>query len=473
TDAPNPCPAAPTTTFYVNATTGNDSNTGAGPACAFKTITAALTASNDMTHANATISVAAGTYGVNEVFPLVFNHGRSLVGAGASTTKIQGSSASFNTSNTNSMLDGLGADGGVSTHFFVTLLVGDILGGPNSLTATTVSGVTVLPASNVTVPTTNYLGMVCLAGNGPNTNLTPPLPAPNLIVKGVTVGPNFDYDVVLGSSPTQQTACNAAITTSTFAAANAGILTGACGAANPNLSWPSSQIGDGQVGDANTFTGTGIGVFIAGCGSMQSLSTNHFTSGFRGIVAVSQPAQYVEILGNTFDGTTAPFMGIGIQTNPVAVFSKLNDNTFANISESSAADTAVGETTGYALKLGGGHVLQAQRNTISNNDNGIYISGTMAANFDFSADGNPVNRNQFYCNSKTLAGNGYDVVLACGAGNVANFTGNQWDHGGPTTSVSLSTSPNGTDIATGASSGANTTSFGALISTACAAGRVH
>ena len=473
TDSPNPCSAAPTSAFYVNATTGSDSNSGSGPTCAFKTISAALTASNDPSHTNATINLAAGTYGANETFPLIVDRGRSLVGAGAATTKIQGSSASYNTSNTNSPLDGLGADGGVSTHFFVTLLVGDLLGGSNSVGATTVSGVTVLPASSVTAPTTNYLGIVCLAGNGPNTNLTPPLPTPNLVIKGVTVGPNFDSDVMLGASPKQQTACNATITSSTFAAANAGIVTGACGAANPTLSWPSSQIGDGQVADANTFTGTAIGVFVQGCGSIQSINTNRFTSGYRGIVAISQPAQYVEILGNTFDGTTAPFMGIGIQTNSSAVFAKLNDNTFANISESSGADTAIGETTGYALKLGAGRILQAQRNAIDNNDNGIYIGGSIGVNFDFSADGQPVNRNQFYCNSKTLSGNGYDLVLAYGGGTSANFGGNQWDHGVPTTSVSLTTSPNGTDVVTGSSAGATTSNAGAAISTACAAGRVH
>src|SRR5947209_17502993 len=44
-DAPDPCASAPTTTFYVNASAGNDANKGSGPLCAFKTITAALTAS--------------------------------------------------------------------------------------------------------------------------------------------------------------------------------------------------------------------------------------------------------------------------------------------------------------------------------------------------------------------------------------------------------------------------------------------
>ena len=162
-DAPDPCASAPTTTFYVNGATGNDTNKGSGAACAFKTISAALTAS--ATAANSTIDIAAGAYGAGETFPLVVNHGRSLVGAGATTTTIQGSSATYNTSGTASFLD-------TGTHF-VTILAGDVIGGTNSLGATTISGLAILPPASVTTPTTNYLGIVCIAGNGPNTGSTP------------------------------------------------------------------------------------------------------------------------------------------------------------------------------------------------------------------------------------------------------------------------------------------------------------
>ncbi|HEX4513293.1 MAG TPA: DUF1565 domain-containing protein [Polyangiaceae bacterium] len=456
--------AAPTTTFYVDATNGSDTNNGGGATCAFKTITAALTASE--THYNATIDVAAGTYAAGETFPLVVDHGRSLVGAGAGTTKIQGATtATYNTTNTGSLLD-------TGTHF-VTMLAGDVMGGANSLGATTISGLTVLPPSTVTTPTANYLGIVCIAGNGPNTGATLPLPAPNLILKTLTVGPNFDTGVAVGSSPTTQTACNVAITTSTFSAANAGVITGACGTTNPALSWPSSQIGDGQPADANTFEGTVIGVFGGGCGSVQSFDVNKFTSGYRGIVLVSQASQYFEILGNTFDGTAAPNMGIGINTNASAVINKLNDNVFTNISESTAADTAVSATTGYAIALGAGNVLQAQRNAIHDNDNGLLIAGAPSQNFDFSSDGTLVNRNQFYCNSKVTTGNGYDVILDYGSNSAANFAGNAWDHAPPSTSVSTTTSTNATDIVTGTSGGATTTNYQAAITTACATGRSH
>jgi hypothetical protein len=464
----NPCGTAPTTDFYVNATAGLDSNSGAGPLCAFKTIGAAITASADVTaHANATIHLAAGTYGTGETFPLVLDHGRSLVGAGASTTKIQGSSANYNTTNTGSPLDA------TTANHFVTLIAGDNLGGSNSLGPSTISNLTILPASTVTTPTANYIGLICYAGNGPNTPATPPLPNANLVVKGVTIGPNFDTGLLISSAPTLQTACNANITTSNFEAANAGILTGGCGTVNPSLAWASAQIGDGQVADANTFTGTAIGVFGAGCGSLQSIKTNKFVSGYRGIVLVSQAAQYFEILGNTFDGSTAPNMGMGINTNATATISALNDNVFTNIAESASADTAVGAATGYAIAMGASNIKQAKRNAIHDNDNGVWLGAVAnsGVTFDFSADGVQVDRNQIYCNSKTLSGNGYDVILNYANGAAANFAGNQWNHGSPTTSVSTTTSANGTDVVTGNSGGATlTTSQPAM--TTCANGHV-
>ncbi|HEX4517463.1 MAG TPA: DUF1565 domain-containing protein, partial [Polyangiaceae bacterium] len=122
-DSGGNCTSAPTTDFYVDPVGGSDSSSGAGTTCALKTITAALTKSS--TNFNATLHLGAGTYGPGETFPLVVDKGRSLVGAGASTTKIQGSSAAFNTKNTASFLDGLGPDGGVSTNYFVTVIAGD------------------------------------------------------------------------------------------------------------------------------------------------------------------------------------------------------------------------------------------------------------------------------------------------------------------------------------------------------------
>jgi len=469
----NPCASAPTLTYYVNTSTGDDTNSGAGPTCAFKTITAALTASAGATHDNATINVAAGTYGAGETFPLIVNHGRSLVGAGASTTSIQGSSSTYTTTGTGSFLD-------TGTHF-LTLLVGDVLGGSNSLGATTISGVTVLPATSITTPTTNYLGMVCLAGNAPNTGAVLPLPTPSLIMSGVTVGPNFDTGVTLAYETTPAAACNAVITGSTMTGSNTGLITGGCGGAtNPSTSWSSAQVGDGTSANANTFAASVVDVLGSGCGSIQSINTNHFASGYRGIVLISNAGQYFEILGNTFTGSTVALpMGIGINTNAAAVISKLNGNTFSSISETAVADTAVGATTGYAIAFGGTSILQAHANVISDNDNGILLSAAPANTFDFSADGVTADANQIFCNSKPPSppvgiANGYDVVLSYTSGLAANanFAGNVWDDSVPTTSVSLTASTNGTDIVTGTSLGATTTG-GSATGSSCTGGRVH
>jgi hypothetical protein len=465
TDAPaeaDPCANAPTTTFYVDAAKGNDANNGAAPSCAFKTISAALTAS--ATHFNATLNVAAGTYGAGETFPIIVDKGRSLVGAGATTTTIQGASSTYNTTNTASFLD-------TGTHF-VTLLAGDVIGGTNSLGATTISGFAILPPSNVTTPTSGFVGVACIAGNAPDTGSTPPLPTASLVLKGLTVGPNFDTGVAIGSSPTPKTGCNAMITASTLKGSNVGLATGVCGTANPSGSWPSAQVGDGTTPNANTFTTGTIDVFGNGCGSAQSYNNNQFTSGYRGIVLVSQSAQYFEILGNTFDGFSSTFaMGIGVHTNASAVISKLNGNSFTNISESSAADTAAGTTTGFALLVA--NVFQAHANKIHDNDNGIFIGAAPSNSFDFSSDGSSANTNEIYCNSKSTVttGKGFDLILAYSNAAAANFAGNTWDNATPTTGTAL-TAANGTDVISFTASEATLTSSVATSKT-CATNRTH
>ena len=465
-DSPTGCSSAPTTDFYVDQAKGADTNSGGGTACALKTITAALAASAN--HYNATIHLAAGSYGAGETFPVVVDQGRSLVGAGAATTSITGSSGEFNTKSTGSRFDERDA---ADSKYFISILAGDLIGGPNNLGATTLSGFTLVPASTVTTATKNYYAIACISGNGPNTGTTPPLPAASLVVKGLTVGPNFDVGISVGSSPTNAVACNASIITSTFLAANVGVDTGACGAVNPSTSWPSAQVGDGQAADANMFKGTAIGIFGEGCGSVQSYAGNHFVSGYRGIVAVSNTAQYFEVTSNTFDGATAPNMGMGIQTNAGAVFSKLNDNVFTNIAQSAEADTAAGTTTGYAINFGGARILQALRNSIHDNDNGLYLGSAVAVDFDFSGGTNAVvNRNQFFCNSKVAGANGYDVILGyAGGANTAKFTGNAWDNA-PLTTGTLA-SANGTDVAS-AGGAIDTSSAQAKVLTACAGGRV-
>lgn len=472
TDAPadqnvsdgNPCATGPTTDFYVDALNGRDTNNGAAPSCAFQTITAALTASSGTAFSNATIHLAPGTYGAGETFPLVLNHGRSLVGAAPGSTKIQGSSANYNTSGTGSFLD-------TGTHY-LTILAGDVMSTAYGLS--TISGVSILPSSTISTPTTGYMGIACIAGNAPNTGAAPPIPPPNLFLQRVVVGPNFDYGVAIGSSPSHTTACNLFITQSTVTTCNVGLETGACGTTNPVLSWPSAQIGDGVGSDMNGFVNSVIDVFGGGCGSAVSINGNDFSSGYRGIVIISQPAQYFEIIGNQFNGqsTTYP-MSIGLQTNASAVISKLNGNTFTNIAESAAADTAVGGTTGFAVAVYS--VLQAHSNLIHDNDNGVLLGTAPPTTFDFSSDTSSTNANAIYCNSKIpgASGVGYDLVLTYANGSPVNFAGDKWDHASPTTGTSTTTSPNGTDVVTGNSAGASLTGSTAQGTSSCASGRVQ
>jgi hypothetical protein len=471
-DAPDPCGSAPTTDFYVDPVKGADtgaSNDGAGPNCAFKTIGAALSASAGSAHDNAVIHLAAGSYGAGETFPLIVNHGRSIVGAGAATTTIAGSSMPYNTTGTGSPLD-------TGTNY-VSIVAGDVVGGATDYGASKLSGFTLLPAAAVTAPTKGYLGIVCTAGNAPDQGAALPLPAANLLVDGVTVGPNFDVGLEATYQPTQKIACNVAVTRSTFTGANIGVITGGCGGAgNPVMSWPSAQIGDGTVPNANTFSGSVADLLGGGCGSITQIATNQFVSGYRGIVLISGAAQHFEVTGNTFDGSTATMpMGIGLQTNAGAVISKLDDNTFTNISQSSAADTAVGGVTGYAIALGGGgSVLEAHANKIHDNDNGIALGAPATAAFDFSADGTPANANKIYCNSKKGSTSfGYDLILSYTGGVSVNFAGNQWDHATPTTGASLIASANGTDYVTGTSAGATLTGAVSVGGVTCATGRVQ
>jgi hypothetical protein len=448
----DPCTTAPTSAVYVNGSTGSDSaNNGGAPTCAFKTITAAIAAAP----ANATIHVAAGTYAAGETFPLVLANGRSLVGAGASTTTIQGSSAQYTTSSTNSFFE-------TSTKYFVTILAGDAPG-DGGVAPITVSGFTVLPTATVTsLPPQNsgssYVGLACIQGNGPTIPATPPLPAPNLILQGMTFGPNFDTGVALGAQPTQETGCNALVKASTFTGSNTGLATGVCGVTNAAGSWPSAQIGDGTAVNENTFSACGIDVFVNGCGGVQSLNMNKFDSGYRGIVAITPPAQYIEILNNVFTGGSTSFpMGYGIQTNTATQINKLNGNKFTNITESSAADTYTGETTGYAVMVA--QVLQAHTNFIVGNDNGLVLQASPVAGFNFSSDGVATQANQIYCNSKSQSSAtfGYDVTLKYANGTAANLAGNVYDHATPSTGTSLTASANGTDVVTGTSAGATLT----------------
>jgi hypothetical protein len=111
-------------TYFVNASTGNDGNNGTSSGTAFKTITHALSVATNTD----VINVAAGTYNValGEVFPLTMVSGVTLTGtAGALTTIIDatGSNERVITCSANSnstVIQGLTITGGSSIGNTVT-----------------------------------------------------------------------------------------------------------------------------------------------------------------------------------------------------------------------------------------------------------------------------------------------------------------------------------------------------------------
>lgn len=462
------CTSAPSTDFYVNATTGEDdagAPWGGDPSCPFKTITAALSASEN--HFNSAIHLAAGKYGAGEMFPLIVDRGRSLLGAGAQATIIEGSSGAFEMQSTGSVLDGTPAN--------ITVVAGDALGGPQQLTATQLSGLTLLPDATIKAPTGSYMGLVCTIGNGPAGYSSGPatFPPPNLIVRGVTFGPNFDVGALLGSQPQEGTACNASFLASTFTGCNSGLSASTCGSGgDPRMSWPGARVGDGTDENANVFSGSRYDIFGNGCGAFLSVDDNRFTSGYVGIVLESPNDQYLEILHNTFDGTSGPLrMGIGLETGPDTVISALNDNTFTNIAESAAANASANGTTGFAFNAS--ILFQAQRNVIHDNDNGIWLTGSPGS-IDFSSDGNPANANTIYCNSKLpdAGANGYDVRLDYTSGAPLQLEGNIWDHAPPSSGTTVA-APNGTDLMIGPSAGVVATGGASIGTMKCESGRVQ
>ena len=95
----SPVAASPGTTYYVNAATGDDGNTGLSPDQAWKTITHAVNtvpAGGSLADPNI-IQVAAGTYNNTtngEIFAITFDNTYvKLSGAGAATTTIDGEGA--------------------------------------------------------------------------------------------------------------------------------------------------------------------------------------------------------------------------------------------------------------------------------------------------------------------------------------------------------------------------------------------
>ncbi|HEX6839776.1 MAG TPA: DUF1565 domain-containing protein, partial [Polyangia bacterium] len=342
------CAALPANSsdFYVDATSFAAA-TGTAT-CPFTTISAALTAANASTAANKTIHVAAGTYdaALGETFPLTVRQGISLVGAGAATTTIKGTG-----------LLNHGTAGGTinDTTLNVTILTGDQTG------TSTISGFTI--TSTLTTPTASYLGVFCDQGNAANTQTAPPpspLPTPTTVLSGVTIGPNYDYGLIVATTttPASLLGCNIKIVASTITGNNNGMWALGCGRGVGKIS-VAALIGDGTAAGGNSFTGnkngSGGGVSVVGwdCVSPMMLDNNVFDGDDNGVnvtnhsgpaggdPSLPQPDVY-EVRNNTFKNLT----GVGFQADRGVVIDQLIGNTFTNISTG-----ATGTTNAVALRF--------------------------------------------------------------------------------------------------------------------------
>lgn len=120
-------PESAGTTYYVNAGTGNDSNSGLSSGTSFKTIKKAIT----VVTSGDTINVASGTYDTmnGETFPITMPSGVKLLGSGALTTFIDAAGANQRVVNCNgnsssTIITGFTLRNGIATGDFVNPGVG-------------------------------------------------------------------------------------------------------------------------------------------------------------------------------------------------------------------------------------------------------------------------------------------------------------------------------------------------------------
>ncbi len=442
------CTALPANSadFYVDATSFA-AGTGTG-SCPFQTITAALTAANASTAANKTIHVAAGTYdaALGETFPLVLRKGISLAGAGAATTTIKGTGA----------LDHSAAGGTLNgASYNVTILTGDTTG------TSTISGLTL--TSTLMTPMGGYLGVFCDQGNAANTTSAPPpspLPTPTTVLSSVTIGPNYDYGIIGGTTTTPALAgCNIKVVGSTITGNNNGMWVVGCGAGTGKIS-VAAALGDGTATGGNSFVsnkngaGGGVGVVGWDCVSPLTFDNNVFDGDDNGInvtnhsgpaggdATLPQPDVY-EVRNNSFKNLT----GVGLQADRGVLIDQLLGNTFTNISTG-----AGGATNAVALRFTttNSQVTKARNNSFIGNDVGVEADvnpfvATTRPNFDWGTAADPGN-NVFACNSSAHTGGmGSDFFFAVATGSTVTIPlqGNKWDHVPPMTSA---TAADGLDL---------------------------
>lgn len=467
------CDALPAngTDFYVDATSFAGA-TGTAT-CPFTTITAALTAANASSATNKKIHVAPGTYAAGETFPLTVRGGISLLGAGAATTTIQGTGALNH-----------GTAGGTfnDTSLNVTIVTGDQAG------TSTISGFTI--TNTLATPMGGYLGVFCDQGNAANTQTAPPptpLPTPTTVLSGVTIGPNYDYGVIVATTttPASLLGCNMQIVGSTITGNNNGMWAVGCGRGVGKIS-VQALIGDGTAAGGNTFSNNkdgangGIGVKVWDCVSPISFDNNTFDGGENGVfmtnhsgpgggdASLTQPDVY-EMRNNAFKNLTVQ----GLDIDRGATLDQFVGNTFTNITTGAAGTT---NAIGLHLTLTNPQIIKARGNSFVGNDVGIQVEGSAFVSptrvaFDWGNTTDAGN-NVFACNSSGHSGGvggDFSINIATGSTATLLLRGNKWDQTPPNTSATAS---DGLDLLN--IGGATVDTTGAVAAgVTCPAGRIH
>ena len=342
--------------------------------------------------------------------------------------------------------------------------------------------------STAAAPTANYLGVYCDQGNAANTQAAPPpatLPTATTVLSGVTIGPNYDYGIIAGTttSPAALLGCNIKITGSTVNGNNNGMWIVGCGTGLGKISC-AGQLGDGTAAGGNTFSnnksgGSGLSVKAWDCVSPLSFDNNTFDSDDNGVFitnhsgpgggdsSLPQPDVY-EVRNNTFKNLT----GTGLTVDRGAIIDQLTGNTFTGISTGATGST---NGIGIAFTTSNSGVNHARSNSFIGNDVGIQVEAnafvaTTRTNFDWGTAADPGN-NVFACNSSAHAGGmGGDFLFEMAAGSTITLPmrTNKWDHAPPTSSATLA---DGLDIHTLNSVTLDTTGA-ALANVTCPAGHI-
>jgi hypothetical protein len=433
-----PCVAPPVpetrSDFWVNA--GATGSASGSLGCPYPTVTAALAAAGSSTAAQKTIHLLPGTYGAGETFPLIVRNGISIDGAATATTLIQGQGA-WNGALAHSQADGT---------YQVTIVIGSDGGAANGL-----SNLTLQPS-----PTgAGALGVYCDRGNAPPivNPVAPGFPSPNVTLRSLTLGPNYDFGVLATNSHPDggnDTGCNLLVLASTFSDGKAGMWALGCGLNDPGTSshTVAVQLGDNSAKNANTFTrlhNPGTTAFPSGSNNGAALHAWDCVSPIRVLdnvindddAAIALPMHSRDHVIDIENNLMTNLSNYGVLGTNNMQIDQFIGNTLSNIAEGAslppppwpfASHPALGLNTTSQM-------IHARGNVFSGNQVGLEIAGsgmssTARAILDFGSDSDPGN-NTFGCNSYSSASPGYDVYIhltSASDSTPIQMAGNIWNH---------------------------------------------